>query len=242
MPKVKLVIEYDGSEFYGWQSQKEQPSIQDSIEGALSTIFGRPVAVTGAGRTDSGVHARNQVAHLSIPEHDTDRLRRSLNGLLPSSIAVKKIEECKPDFHARYDAISRRYRYYISRVSTAVNRNFVWQLRYPLNLVLMQRAATRILSVTDFRSFCKARSEVKHHRCRIISSCWFVKKEILIYEVTANRFLHGMVRALVGTQIELGRGKITWNDFERMIRSKDRNQVPFSAPAKGLFLEEVRYE
>ncbi len=241
MPRIKLVIEYDGSAYSGWQSQKNQPTIQDALEGAFQTIFRESISVTGSGRTDTGVHARNQVAHADIPESDLFRLKRSLNGLLSDTIVIKGIRECKSDFHARYDAISRRYRYYISRVPTALNRHYAWQVFYPLNLVAMQYAAKRLQSENDFKSFCKAGSEVNHYRCRIFESRWMVENGMLVYQIVANRFLHGMVRAVAGTLVEVGRGNVSFRAFEQMIRARDRTYVPYSAPARGLFLEEVVY-
>jgi tRNA pseudouridine38-40 synthase len=164
-----------------------------------------------------------------------------LNGLIPNTIVIKDIRECDSDFHARYDAISRRYRYYISRVPTAINRTFMWQAFFPLNYVLMQIGAQRIKSITDFKSFCKTNSELKHYRCNITESTWFFFNDSLIFEIIANRFLHGMVRAIVGSLIELGRGQISLDEFEHMIKAKDRRTVPYSAPAHGLVLEDVIY-
>jgi len=241
MPRVKLIIEYDGYGFNGWQSQKNQPTIQDSIESALVTVFREQIRITGSGRTDSGVHARNQVAHADIPEMDLLRLKRSLNGLIPEAIVIKDIRECSSDFHARYDAVSRRYRYYISRVPTAINRTYMWQTFFPLNYVLMQLGATRLTSVTDFKSFCKTGSSVKHYQCNIRKCTWNFTRDVAIFEIIANRFLHGMVRAIVGTLIEMGRGQLRLDEFEKIIKARDRRTVRYSVPPQGLVLEEVVY-
>jgi len=241
MPRIKIIVEYDGSDFNGWQSQRNQPTIQDSIESALSTLFRKKIRITGSGRTDTGVHARNQVAHADIPETDIFRLKRSLNGLIPEEIVIKDIRECNSDFHARFDATSRRYRYYISRVPAALSRKYVWQVFFPLNLVLIQLGADRISTVTDFKSFCKTGSEVEHYLCDVNKCSWDLRGDKMIFEIIANRFLHGMVRAIVGTLVELGRGKLSLEGLEAILEAGDRRTVPYSAPAQGLILEEVTY-
>ncbi len=241
MRRVKAVFEYDGTNYYGWQLQKGQRTIQGEIEQALKIIFKKRIPVTGSGRTDTGVHARNQVAHFDIPEFDLKILKRSLNGLLNDDIVVKSLEESDSQFHARFSATKRLYRYYISTQPTALNRYYAWTILLPLNLTLMQTGAERIKQVQDFRSFCKVKSEVKHHRCSIFGSHWFRKDDLLIYEIAADRFLHGMVRAIVGTLVALGSGKITLAEMERIIDSGDRRLVPQTAPARGLVLENVEY-
>ncbi|MGD9899797.1 MAG: tRNA pseudouridine(38-40) synthase TruA [Calditrichaceae bacterium] len=241
MPRIKLTIEYDGTEYFGWQFQNNQRTIQEEIEKALSIIFRENIRITGAGRTDSGVHARNQVAHADIPERDLSGLKRSLNGILDKDIVIKEIDECETDFHARYDATSRLYRYYVSQSPTAISRRYTWTVHSKLNLMLMQNGAEIIRGTEDFRSFCKVKSEVKHHRCEIHRSEWLFREGFLVYEIAANRFLHGMVRAITGALIELGRGKITLMDLRKIIKSGDRGMVPYTAPAHGLFLENIQY-
>ena len=241
MQRIKLIIEYDGSGFAGWQYQKEQPTIQSEIEKALRIIFKKEIQVTGAGRTDAGVHARGQVAHLDIPEYDLQKLQRSLNGLLTNQIVIKNINYCDSDFHARFSAVSRRYRYYISLQPLAINRHQIWSISYALNLRLMQMAAGMIEKTENFQAFCKIKSEVNHYLCTIMRSRWFFKDDLLVYEVKANRFLHGMVRALVGSMIDVGQGHFSLKDFSEIISSKDRTRLRTTAPAKGLILEEVEY-
>lgn len=241
MKRIKAVIEYDGTHYFGWQLQKDQRTIQGEIEKALKVIFKKRVPVTGSGRTDTGVHARNQVAHFDIPEFDLKILKRSLNGLLNDDIVVKSLEESSPEFHARFDAKKRVYRYYIATQPTALNRFYAWTILLPLNLTLMQTGAKLIKPVQDFRAFCKVKSEVKHHRCQIFQSRWLQERDLLIYEIAADRFLHGMVRAIVGTLVSLGTGKLTLEQFQKIIESGDRRLVPQTAPARGLILEEVEY-
>jgi tRNA pseudouridine38-40 synthase len=242
MRRVKAIVEYDGSSYCGWQYQDGVRTIQGEIEKALQIIFKEKIGIIGAGRTDTGVHARNQVFHCDIPEYDLIKLQKSLNGLLNNDIVIKKVGICTEDFHARFDAISRSYRYYISIVPTALLRNQLWYLQFPVNLTLLQEGATLIINQEDFQSFCKTGSDNKNFLCKIYKSRWFKKKELLVYEIEANRFLYGMVRALVGTMIDLGRGNLTLCDFENIFRLKDRRVVKKSAPALGLVLEKIKYK
>ena len=241
MQRIKLVIEYDGTNYLGWQSQKNKQTVQDSIEDALQVLFKKQIRVTASGRTDTGVHARNQIAHLDIPECDLFRLKRSLNGLLKKDIVIKDVQTCANDFHARFDAISRRYCYYISLDPLAIERHFVWQVNFPLNITLMQIGCGLIKDTKNFRAFCKPKSEVKTYLCDIYDCKWLFKDQLLVFEIKANRFLHGMVRAIVGSLLELGRGRITIRELKDIILSGDRTRIPFTAPAKGLILENVIY-
>ena len=241
MHRIKLTVEYDGTNYFGWQFQKKQITIQEEIERALSIIFKMEIRVTGAGRTDTGVHARNQVAHLDIPEYDLDKLKHSLNGILKPDIRIKQIEKCANNFHARFDAKIRHYYYQFTQYPTAINRAFAWQIFFPVNIALMQEGAKIIAGIKDFKSFCKTKSEVKNHFCDILISRWFFMNDLLIYEIAANRFLHGMVRAIVGALIDLGRGQIDLVNLEKIIASRDRRQVLNAAPAHGLFLEKIVY-
>ncbi|MEJ2543683.1 MAG: tRNA pseudouridine(38-40) synthase TruA [Calditrichaceae bacterium] len=241
MHRIKLTIEYDGTAYCGWQFQKKQVSIQEEIERALSIIFKLDIRIIGAGRTDTGVHARNQIAHLNIPEYDLDKLKQSLNGLLKQDIRIKDVQACAADFHARFDAKERRYRYHICQQPTAIHRAFAWQVYFPVNIALMQEGADVIAGTKDFKSFCKVKSNVKNHLCQIFKSHWLIRDDLLVYEIAANRFLHGMVRAIVGILIDLGRGRIDIKLLKHIINSKDRTQVLNIAPAHGLFLEKIVY-
>jgi tRNA pseudouridine38-40 synthase len=241
MHRIKLTIEYDGTAYNGWQFQKNQVSIQEEIERALYTIFKIGIRVVGAGRTDTGVHARNQFAHLDIPEFDLGKLKHSLNGILKPDIRIKNIENSASDFHARFDANLRYYQYQISQKPTAIYRAFTWQIYFPINIALMQEGADIIAGTKDFKTFCKIRSNVKNHLCEIYKSFWFIKDDILVYEIASNRFLHGMVRAIVGTLVDLGRGQIDLGILKKIIERKDRTLVLTTAPAHGLFLEKIIY-
>jgi len=249
MPRIKITIEYEGTGYSGWQLQKNDKTIQGEIEKTLKIIYKNRIAVTGSGRTDAGVHARNQVAHFDIPEineksgtNDTlFKLKNSINGLIQKDIVVKKLELCRPEFHARYDAKSRVYRYYIVKTPTSVNRNFTWYISYPLNFTLMQQAASELVKIDDFNSFCKTGSSNKTTLCTVKKSRLFMRSNTWIYEIEANRFLYGMVRALVGTMVALGQGKIKYDKFLNITKPQNTEGVAFLAPAQGLFLEKIKY-
>ncbi len=241
MKRIKLVLEYDGTNYFGWQLQKGQYSVQEELERALAVFVKQPVRVVAAGRTDTGVHARNQVVHCDVPEVNLHRLVHGLNGIMKKDVVVKSASWERPDFHARFDATARRYRYYISTERSALNRNYAWIFTQPLNKTLMQAGADLITEYDNFKSFCKIKSTVKHYRCTLFVSRFFLMNDLLVYEIQANRFLHGMVRAIVGSLVELGRGKLSLNGLRNIIESRDRRLVPATAPAQGLVLEEVTY-
>ncbi len=243
MKNFKITIEYDGTDFVGWQRQPNGRTVQEEIENALAKIFSRKITVVGAGRTDSGVHARRQVANFIIdtvmPAND---LLRSLNGLTSEDIVLHTIDEVTGDFSARYSAKARSYQYVVSKKPTAIERKFCWQLGYELDTALMNKAALMIIDSHDFQSFCRTESNVDHYLCNVTDAQW--REEIstrLVFDITANRFLHGMVRAVVGTMIDVGRKFITLDDFQKIIEARDRKKAGQSAPAQGLFLEQVIY-
>jgi tRNA pseudouridine38-40 synthase len=242
MPNIRLTIEYDGTDYVGWQFQINGRSIQKEIEKALKQVLQTDVRITGGGRTDAGVHARGQAANF-IVERDVDipLIVKSLNAVLPHSIIIREAMEVPKEFNARFDAKSRRYAYFISQVPTAIHRDFCWQVYQKLDLPLMQSCARHILGEHGFRSFCKVEKDPHHHHCTISSSGWTQKEQLLVFEITANRFLHGMVRALVGTMVNVGRGRTRIEDFENILEAKNRSVAGMSAPAKGLFLEEILY-
>ncbi|KAA3615706.1 MAG: tRNA pseudouridine(38-40) synthase TruA [Calditrichaeota bacterium] len=246
MPRIKLTIEYDGSAYCGWQLQKKDKTIQGELERALKIILKKKINILGSGRTDAGVHARNQIAHCDIPEIAGNKLellkiQKSINGILDNDIVVKNIEECSQEFHARFDAKKRLYRYYISKTPTAINRKLAWYISYPLNFTLMQKAADNLFTLQEFKTFCKTGNDVKTYECKIHRVKWYLASGFWVFEIQANRFLYGMVRAIVGLLTELGQGKITYKQYLEIINSQDRSKVKFSAPAHGLFLEEITY-
>jgi len=242
MRDIKLLIEYDGSNFVGWQSQINGRSVQDEITKVLDQILQEPINLIGAGRTDAGVHARGQVASFRTNSHlGVGSVLSGLNGILPEDIYVHAVEEVAEGFNARYDARERLYRYYCAMKPTAIGRHYQWFVKYDLNLSAMNAVASQIVGEHDFESFCKYEADVRHHRCVVSRSVWKEMPGMYVYEVRANRFLHGMVRALVGTMIDVGRGFIPVSEFRDIMAAKDRRKAGMAAPPQGLFLEEVTY-
>ena len=243
MPRYRLVIEYDGTDFCGWQIQPKQPTVQQVLEDALATALRRRVTVVGSGRTDSGVHARGQVAHFDLDQAvETYRLRASLNGLLPETVAVRSIEKAPDEFHARYDARLRRYCYYVTTGFRALDRATRVRIRPRPDFTLMNRAVRALLGEHDFSAFCRTQSESENRVCTVSLAHWTRETpEDWTFEIAADRFLHGMVRTIVGTLLEIGRGKRPADDFARLLETRDRREAGPAAPALGLVLEEVSY-
>ncbi|MBR5957150.1 MAG: tRNA pseudouridine(38-40) synthase TruA [Salinivirgaceae bacterium] len=238
-----LILDYNGANYCGWQRQPGQDTVQERIEKALSTLLRHETEITGAGRTDTGVHARNYVAHFDSDVEtlhtDADFLYK-LNCILPFDINIQRIARMHTEAHARFDATRRTYKYYIT------TRKDVF--RYPLthraknlDIEKMNAAAAKLLKYTDFTSFSKLNTDVKTNNCTIFEAKWAEANGEFVFTITANRFLRNMVRAIVGTLIEVGYGKLTTADFCRIIEAKDRGQAGTSAPAQALFLEKIEY-
>ncbi len=243
MRNLRLVIEYDGTDYVGWQYQANGPSVQEEIEKALRNLTQEEARVIGAGRTDAGVHARGQVANVRIETAlDSSELLKGVNAVLPESIVVHSIEDVQADFHARYSAASRSYRYMILRTRSALERSFGWYIGYPLDVEAMERCAATLMGDHDFQSFCKTIPEANHYRCSVTNSVWTHVENRLYYDITANRFLHGMVRTLVGTMVDVGRGRRTEQEFAAILEGRNRSLAGMAAPAKGLYLERIGYE
>jgi tRNA pseudouridine38-40 synthase len=240
---IKLTLEYDGTDFVGWQFQKNGRSVQEVVEKGLTQILQEEIRVVGAGRTDSGVHAKGQVASFRTETSlNCVSIVRGLNGVLPDDVVVVNAAEVSENFSARYSARSRRYEYVIKKVPTAIARRFSWVVGYTLDLVLMEKCLDGIRGLHDFTSFCKNDSEVEHHDCTVHEASW--RKEdptTIVFDITADRFLHGMVRALVGTVVEIGRGHRMMEDFKQIMDAKDRRRAGMAAPPQGLFLVAVNY-
>jgi tRNA pseudouridine38-40 synthase len=242
MRNIKLVLEYDGTDFVGWQSQTNGRNVQDEITNVLDQILQEPITLIGAGRTDSGVHARGQVANFRTNSTlGIGSILSALNGTLPEDVYIHSAEEVDEKFHARFDAKQRMYKYYIALKQTAIGRHYQWYVKYDLHIDVMNQVASEIIGEYDFESFTKADALVPHHRCSVMKSGWTATPSMLIYEVRANRFLHGMVRALVGTMVDIGRGYIPASQFKDIMAAKDRRKAGMAVPASGLFLEEVSY-
>lgn len=238
-----IYFSFDGTNYHGWQIQPNGISVQEQLETALSTLLREKVPVVGAGRTDAGVHARKMVAHFDINQKiDGKQLVYKLNRLLPRDMAVDRIEEVESIKHARFSALSRTYRYYVTTNRDPFTRMFSWQTNYELDFALMNEAAAILLEYEDFAAFCKSHSDAKTTICNVMSAKWYMTSDTSWYfEITANRFLRNMVRAIVGTLIEVGRHRITINEFRRIIESKQRTKAGESMPGNALFLYDIGY-
>jgi tRNA pseudouridine38-40 synthase len=240
---IKLTLEYDGTDFVGWQCQENGRSVQDVVEKGLSQIIQKDIRIVGAGRTDSGVHAKGQVASFRTETSlNCALIVRGLNGVLSKDVVALDAQEAVESFHARYDARWRRYEYVIKIAPSAIARRFCWAVRYKLDIESMRGCLSHILGLHDFASFCKNDSVVRDHNCSVREASWRKQDEsTVVFEITANRFLHGMVRALVGTMVEIGRGYRSVDDFKRIMGAKDRRKAGMAAPPQGLFLSAVEY-
>lgn len=239
-----ITLSYDGTRYHGWQVQPNGPSVQEKLQWALSTILRQDIQVTGAGRTDAGVHARMMVAHFDVETMDFDLqdLTYKLNRLLPQDIAIQKMDPVSDEMHARFSATSRTYHYYIHTVKDPFHRAYSCELHYPLDFQLMNEAAAILMTYEDFGAFCKAHADVKTTLCHITAAEWHqTSPSTWYFEITANRFLRNMVRAVVGTLIDVGRGRLSLDDFRKVIEGKRRTEAGESMPANALFLEDVKY-
>jgi tRNA pseudouridine38-40 synthase len=239
---IKLTLEYDGTNYYGWQFQKEQPTVQGTLEKAIYSLTGENVRVTAAGRTDTGVHARGQVVNFFLKKQlALHNIKMGLNAYLPKDIVVVNAEEAPDTFNARFDAKQRIYQYYIYRNNTALYRNYCWQIFFKFDAEILNSLATEIVGEHDFGAFCRVEAQTKHKICRVTESYWRTENGFLIYRVAANRFLHGMVRTLVGTMIDVAKGRFTKEQFLEILISRDRTKAGLAAPSQGLVLDEVVY-
>ncbi|MGQ9508070.1 MAG: tRNA pseudouridine(38-40) synthase TruA [Thermodesulfobacteriota bacterium] len=242
---IKLTIEYDGTNYQGWQTQPKGKTLQGVLEEKLKQITGEEVHVIGSGRTDAGVHALGQVAHIKTrTKIEVPSLQRALNSLLPKDILVKKMEEVGKEFHARRQAKSKLYEYRILNqpLRSVFHRFYSWHIPQRLDLEEMKKATKLLIGEQDFSSFLSSGSFPKTSVRKVLRARWKKDREgVLRFEIEANGFLKQMVRAIVGTLVEVGRGKLSPEEFQKIIQSKDRRKAGPTAPPHGLFLKEVRY-
>lgn len=238
-----IEFSYSGKNYFGYQVQPREISVQEVLEKALSTILREEVKTTGAGRTDTGVHAKQIFAHFDTDKNVTDKLIYQLNSFLPTDIAVKRIFSVKDDFHARFDATFRTYEYYISLKKNPFTQDSAWQIwKRDLEISRMNEACKILFEYKDFTSFSKLHTQNKTNNCKIYKAYWEQNGSELKFTISADRFLRNMVRAIVGTMVEIGSGKLEPSDLRTIIEDKNRNAAGTSAPAQGLFLVEVGYD
>ena len=238
-----ITLSYDGSRFHGWQIQPNGISVQGELQRGLSLLLRQDIVVTGAGRTDAGVHASMMVAHFDYEgELDCKQLAYKLNKLLPQDIAIQKVEQVINELHARFSATSRTYFYHIHTEKSPFERHYSCELHYSLDFEKMNEAAHILMEYEDFGAFCKSHADVKTTLCHVTKAEWHqTSPSTWYFEITANRFLRNMVRAVVGTLIEVGRGRMSLDDFRKVIEGKQRTEAGESMPGNALFLVNITY-
>ncbi|MBC3759270.1 tRNA pseudouridine(38-40) synthase TruA [Hyunsoonleella sp. SJ7] len=237
-----IELSYNGSGYHGWQIQPTALTVQEVLEEALSKLLSDTISVVGAGRTDTGVHASQMFAHFDTDRlFDADDLAYKLNSFLPFNIAIARIFKVKPEAHARFDAIRRSYLYRVSTKKNPFTHRNAYYLKQELDLEKMNVAVKILFQYKDFQCFSKAHTDVKTYYCDIMKAKWFVREGELHFAITADRFLRNMVRAIVGTMINIGLGKLEVEELHDIIKSKNRSEAGYSVPAHGLYLTEVAY-
>lgn len=238
-----ITLSFDGTNYHGWQIQPNSDSVQQRLQEALSTLLRQPIEVVGAGRTDTGVHARMMVAHFDWEELiDGKQLAYKLNKFLPQDIAVQEVRLVDEEMHARFSATSRTYHYFIHMRKDPFQQAYSWQVPFKLDFEKMNEAAKVLLEYKDFTSFSKVNTDTKTNLCNVKEAFWEeIAPDRWRFTITANRFLRNMVRAIVGTLVEVGRGRLSPEDIRRIIEAKDRCSAGESVPAKGLFLVDIKY-
>lgn len=237
-----LEIAYKGTNYFGWQRQPKQISVQQVLEESLSILLRSEIKITGAGRTDTGVHAKQLFAHFDFEDLDNQNgLIFKMNSFLPKDIAIKDIFRVHDDAHARFDAIQREYEYMVSLEKNPFMEDFAYHIHNLPDMELMNEAAKLLLHHRDFQCFSRSKTDVKTYNCTIVKANWEATDNTLIFTIAADRFLRNMVRAIVGTLLNVGYGKTSLEDFKEILNSKSRERAGASAPAKALFLKNVTY-
>jgi tRNA pseudouridine38-40 synthase len=235
-------ISYSGTSYHGWQEQKNARGIQEVINDSLSLLLKTTTKLIGSGRTDTGVHARQQVAHFEISDPvNCEKLCHRLNRFLPHDIAINRIFPVNDKAHARFSAISRTYEYWITSAKDPFLTDRAWLLQVPLDIEILNKVATILTEYNDFESFSRVKTDVNHFRCKLLSSVWTREGTLIKYTICADRFLRGMVRTVVGTMVDIAKEKITLEEFREIIEIKDRRKAGAASPAEGLYLVKVEY-
>lgn len=242
MPRFFFEISYNGKNYAGWQNQANATGVQEVVEDALSKLLRTQINIVGSGRTDTGVHCVQQFFHADIEKpFEKDSLIHRLNSFLPRDIAIRSIHRVSQKASARYDAVERTYEYHITMVKDPLLTGLALHYFKPLNLQTMNKAAALLTVEHDFESFSKIKTDVNHFLCTVKKASWKKQGNRLVFTITANRFLRGMVRAIVGTLLDVGTGKIKVNDFQQIIKSKDRKKAGANVDPHGLYLVRVKY-
>ncbi len=242
MSRFFIEIKYDGTNYHGWQIQNNAISVQEEINKAFATILQEKIEVVGAGRTDTGVHAQQLFAHIDLTKtFDIEKTLFKVNKFLPDDISITNINKVNPEAHARFSATARTYEYWITPNKNPFLQNKAYYLPFSLDINLMNKAAKELLNHTDFSCFSRSKTDTFTNDCDITFAQWVQKDDCLIFTITANRFLRNMVRAIVGTLLEIGQQKIDVSDLIEIIKSKSRANAGTSAPAHGLYLTQVNY-
>jgi len=237
-----IQFSYNGKAYHGWQNQPNAITVQQVLEKAFATVVREKISLTGAGRTDTGVHAKQMFAHFDyeVIEDEKDLIYK-LNSLLPEDVAIQEIFEVLPEAHARFDAIERTYEYLVTQKKNPFYTNAAYYVKHSLDLQKMNEAASLLMEFEDFECFSKKNTDVHTYLCDIKQAFWKEHDDVLVFTIIANRFLRNMVRAIVGTLLDVGTGKTTMADVKSIINSKDRSEAGYSVPAKGLYLTRISY-
>ena len=237
-----IEFSYNGKAYHGWQNQPNAISVQQVLEESLSKLLRTEIKVMGAGRTDAGVHASQMFAHFETKEEfDIPLIIFKLNCFLPNDIAVQDIFEVHEKAHARFHALSRTYKYKIGTKKNVFTSDFYYHVYFPLDIDKMNEACNILFQYTDFQCFSKSNTDVKTYHCKMMEAFWELDNDELVFTIKADRFLRNMVRAIVGTMINIGLGKIEVNELHNIIKSKNRSEAGYSVPANGLFLTKITY-
>jgi tRNA pseudouridine38-40 synthase len=238
-----IKLAYNGTNYHGWQYQPNASSVQEILNKSLSVVLNSDINITGAGRTDTGVHAKEMFAHFDFETPiSISSLVHKLNSYLPKDIVIYDIFPVQDDAHARFDAKKRTYEYHVNTFKDVFSQNESWYFHQELNVDLMNKASKLLFDHTDFQCFSKVNTDVNTFDCTIFEAYWTRENDNLVFTISANRFLRNMVRAIVGTLVNVGLHKITLEDFNKIIKSKNREKAGFSVPAHGLYLTKIEYD
>jgi len=244
MPNFKIDISYDGTDFFGWQIQKNVRTIQGELTDAFTAVFSKhKINLIGSGRTDTGVHAKHQIANIALDTHlSCENIKNAINSKIGSDVQINSCEIIDSDFNSRFSAVSREYIYIISSEKSPIKRKYYWMIEEDFNFNLLKDCAKAVIGIHDFSLFCKEKSLKENNECKITCSKWIRENNRYSYIIVGNRFLHHMVRFLVGTMIEVGKSRITFEDFCNLLKNKKISNIIMKAPASGLYLHNVYYD